>query len=46
MIGPDNRAILSDPVLAQSTAEPAARGAVAEVGLSLNEVFGPQNAPG
>ena len=44
MIVRDNRAILCDPVVKE--AQPDALGAAAEVGLSLSEVFEPQNAPG
>src|SRR6266568_8095 len=45
MISQNNRAILLAPILPQSTAGSAAYGA-AEVDLSLNEVFEPQNVPG
>jgi len=44
MIVRDNRAILCDPVVKE--VQPDASGAAAEVGLSLSEVFEPQNAPG
>ncbi len=44
MIVRDNRAILCDPVVKE--VRPDALGGAAEVGLSLSEVFEPQNAPG
>jgi hypothetical protein len=44
MIVWDNRAILCDPVVKE--VQPDASGAAAEVGLSLSEVFEPQNVPG